>query len=250
VSIIFLDTIVPADRIELLNIAPIRGKAILDHAENEMKIEIDGRAGLVDAEPGSSLGEILAQLADWLSRNGRAVVSFTLDGTELDEPRRRKLAKKNTDDFKLLEVTSLSPYELAATTITGLMKTLPVIEESLSASAANIQRGDSKKGLKTLLESVEALAVVADSADKASRLVQFDFGELKVDGKPVIQKLSALHKMIAEARDALKRKDLVSVADFAEYELKPEINAWREVTQALLDAIMKKAEKEGLSWEK
>ena len=205
-----------------------------------MDIVIDGNKDLAYADAGSSLGGILDQLHTWLSRNGRAIVTVTLDGKTLapgavpDDVRNQKV-----DAFTALEVVTLCPSELSLMTLSELAKHLPSVGSGLLNAAAHFQKGNLPTGMTLLGEAVTGLHVTTDTILKVGQLQGIELSTLTIGGMSALDAIHRLRDKLREVQTALKSKDSVTLADMAEYELAPAVKDWEDLIGRLEEKIRK-----------
>lgn len=205
-----------------------------------MDIVIDGNKDLAYADAGSSLGEILDQLQTWLQRNGRAVVTLTLDGQTLAPAAvPADVRKQKVDAYKMLDLVTLCPAELSLLTLSELAKHLPSVGSALTTAAAHFQKGNLPTAMSLLGDAVTGLQVTMDTLLKVGQLQGIELSTLLVGGKSGLDAIHRLRDKLREVQSALKSKDSVTLADMAEYELAPAVKDWQELIGGLEEKIRK-----------
>lgn len=205
-----------------------------------MEIIIDGTKDLAYADAGSSLGEILDQLQTWLTRNGRAIVTVTLDGKTLPPaavPAEMRTSK--VDSYKTLDVVTLCPAELSLMILAKLGESLPGVSKALTTAASHFQKGNVPTGMTLLGDAVTGLQVTMDTLLKIGHLQGIELSTLTVGGKSGLDAIHRLRDKLREVQSALKSKDSVTLADMAEYELAPAVKDWQELIGGLEERIRK-----------
>ncbi|GEM_PF-2593785 len=205
-----------------------------------MDIVIDGNKDLAYADAGSSLGEILDQLQTWLQRNGRAIVTLTLDGqTLVPAAVPPDVRKQKVDAYRMLDLVTLCPAELSLLTLSKLAEHLPSVGSALTTAASHFQKGNLPTAMSLLGDAVTGLQVTMDTLLKVGQLQGIELSTLTVGGKSGLDAIHRLRDKLREVQSALKSKDSVTLADMAEYELAPAVKDWQELIGGLEDRIKK-----------
>lgn len=205
-----------------------------------MEIVIDGNKDLAYAEAGSSLGEILDQLQTWLTRNGRAIVTVSIDGRTMgpsDVP--PELRNERVDAYKTLDVVTLCPSELSLLVLSRLGQELPSVGTALTTAATHFQKGNLPTAMTLLRDAVTGLQITMDTLLKVGQLQGIEVSTLSIGGKSGLDAIHRLRDKLREVQAALKSKDSVTLADMAEYELAPAVKDWQELIGELEEKIRK-----------
>lgn len=204
---------------------------------SRLKISIDGRADIVYAESGHSLGDILRQISDFLGRNDRAITSAAADGQAVSHSENTHLLDKGVDEFSLLDVETVNVRQQAAAALAEVRNHLPTLCKALVDVTKNIQAGEVLKGYKSLAACADLLNLIVRVIDEVRALLGIDLALVKVDGDTVSGLLEQVRDILKNARTALDSNDIVTVADLMEYELAPRINRWDVILDKLLEAV-------------
>lgn len=201
-----------------------------------MKISIDGKADIVSADDGYSLGEILRQIDEFLREQGRIAVQATLD----DNPLARsdtKLLKKKVDEFGLLEISTGDIREQAVQALSGVRSHLPVIVQKVIRVSEQIQSGGLKEGYKTLVVCADLASLVVRVIEEVRILMGVDLDTLGLPGASVGERIVEVRDVLKATKEALDAHDTVTVADLMEYELAPKLERWDEVLEGLIQKV-------------
>jgi len=201
-----------------------------------MKISIDGKADIVSADDGYSLGEILRQIDKFLREQGRMAVQATLD----DNPLARSdttLLKKKVDEFGLLEISTGGIREQAVQALSGVRSHLPVIVQKVIRVSEQIQSGGLKEGYKTLMVCADLATLVVRVIEEVRILMGVDLDTLDLPGASVGDRIGEVRDVLKATKEALDAHDTVTVADLMEYELAPKLERWDEVLEGLIEKV-------------
>jgi len=201
-----------------------------------MKISIDGKADIVSADDGYSLGEILRQIDKFLREQGRMAVQATLD----DNPLARSdttLLKKKVDEFGLLEISTGGIREQAIQALSGVRSHLPVIVQKVINVSEQIQSGGLKEGYKTLMVCADLASLVVRVIEEVRMLMGVDLDALDLPGASVGERIVEVRDVLKATKEALDARDTVTVADLMEYELAPKLERWDEVLEGLIQKV-------------
>jgi hypothetical protein len=112
---------------------------------------------------------------------------------------------------------------------TALSSEMPLGDWFASGQAANAS--------EALNSVAQAWRNCLDVLTQGSRVMNEDLTQYILDGKTVLQHVTALSTALNSLRDALENRDYVLLNDVAQYEFAPMGEAWQRVLDDLADQI-------------
>lgn len=182
-----------------------------------MEIILNHQAGLAETEPGSTIGRVLADLKDFLSRERMVLLELTLDGNVLDpvKEHEQEWRDRPAAEFSRLEIKAAPIKEIALAILTELNKQLPALQEHAVQSARGFSSAELGAGYEELQRMISELASLQCGLDSVGKAVPGIF-----EGAPTSW-ITRLRDLLSQLKHRLDEKDLVSVADILEFELPP-----------------------------
>lgn len=180
--------------------------------------------------------ELLAAVRDELAPSGRVVVEVRVDGQpitgpELDDDQ----PTQTTSDIR---VYSAKPSDLVVGILEDVRTQLAASQQMQQQAADFLQQDDPAKAMGLVKESINAWLQAQQAVGQSAQLLQLDLQEIKVEGQPVIERMTELIASLTELKDIVVANDFVTLADALQYE-------WPEITDrwdAAIGAIVKHIE--------
>ncbi|MBX2851699.1 MAG: hypothetical protein KTR15_08145 [Phycisphaeraceae bacterium] len=198
-----------------------------------MPIHIDDQPSTLSA---NSMRELLAAVRDELAPSGRVVVEVRVDGQpitgpELDDDQ----PTQTTSDIR---VYSAKPSDLVVGILEDVRTQLAASQQMQQQAADLLQQDDPAEAMGLVKESINAWLQAQQAVGQSAQLLQLDLQEIKVEGQPVIERMTELIASLTELKDIVVANDFVTLADALQYE-------WPEITDrwdAAIGAIVKHIE--------
>ena len=193
-----------------------------------MRVTLDGRPAAFGWSGCATLGDLARRAEEACALQGQVLSSLRADGQELDLGDREPWASRPLAPG--LEEVALGTMPLArllAETLDEMKAHFPALRSELQAVAEGLRGGRETQALQSLGRVVAlwqaCLTVATDAGAVLGRATD-------PDG------LEQLRAAILPLDEALRRRDLVLVADLCAYELPPLVDRWEELLGALRTA--------------
>ena len=198
-----------------------------------MEVVVDGRSGMNAPESGPTFQSIFEQQRKAASSRRRAVVSFVLDGETLSIERQADLSGQAPGSYSLLEVRTVDPFEVSVGTLTGLRGHLRNMEKTHDEAAIFAGSGEFAKALEKFDACFQGWDILIRAVRDVASLSSADLRSLKAGGAFVQDEIRLLQDVLLRFSAAFEFKDVMRVADIVHGELKPRLEDWKAVVDAL-----------------
>ncbi|MHC4660687.1 MAG: hypothetical protein ACYS8W_03270 [Planctomycetota bacterium] len=201
-----------------------------------MKIVVNGREDIVEADSGSRFGTILDQLRRWLLEDDMLILTLLLDGKPLDETAENRHVDSKVDEFKELIVEAAAAKDLALDALGNVKQYCDRVRNSQLTIADGCRKGALEDAnefnfIFTWWESLQRSVV------NVIRLMKLDPESIRVDKTSLGDHLAGLTTPLAEMDGALKAQDFVLVGDLLEHEFTPRLDTWLSFLDTLTGMI-------------
>ncbi len=184
-----------------------------------------------------TVGEILDQLRDEISKNGKLITSIAVDKDVLKtDSARDKAWKQHSSEVERLDLTVEEPKYLLASGLTDTRDFLQSLRKDLTSTATAFRLGDEATANNDLARCLDDLQLVLTGMSAASRLpgVESDTESLRgimISSNPrLLPLLDSMYKAQASG-------DYVTLADGLEYDLTEIADEWISVLNHTLRSI-------------
>jgi hypothetical protein len=198
-----------------------------------MEVVVDGRSGMNAPESGTTFHAIFDSLRKAAASRRRAVASFVLDGEVLSIERQADLAGQAPGTYGLLEVRTIDPLEFSLNTLTGLLSHLKNMERTHDEAALCAGSGEFAKALEKFDSCFQGWDILIRAIRDVASLTSADLRTLKAAGSTVQDQIRLLQDSLLRFSAAFEFKDVMRVAEIVQAELKPRLESWRGVVEAL-----------------
>ncbi|GEM_PF-5275509 len=190
-----------------------------------MRVTLDGLPAAFGWSGCASLGDLARRAEEACFPQGQILTALTADGQELDLGDREPWTSRPLEGVEELALKTTRLARLLAETLDEMKQHFPALREELRKVAEGLRGGQEAKALESLGRVVTlweaCLAVASDAGAALGRTADH------------ADQLEQLRGAILPLDEALRRRDLVLVADLCAYELPPLVDRWEEVLEAL-----------------
>ena len=190
-----------------------------------MHVTLDGQSAAFGWSGCATLGDLARRAEEACASRGQVLTGMHVDGKALDLSDRDAWAGLALDAGGELALSTTPLKRLLAETLDEMKAHFPILRRELEAVAEGLRGGQEAKALESLGRVValwEACLAVASDAGSA-------LGQTPAHA----DLLESLRAALSPLDEALRRRDLVLVADLCAYELPPLVDRWEELVGAL-----------------
>lgn len=198
-----------------------------------VEVVIDGSAGLGTPDTGTTLEAVFESLRRSAAQRGRVIVNFTLDGEVLNPRRVAEIGGREPGGFGLLEVRTIDPVPVSKETLTGLLNLSASLERGHELAMTFLADGAHAKAVEKLDECVRGWEILSRGVRDIGLLTSADPRVLQADGEAVESHIHNLQGALLRFRNAFESKDVPLMGEVARQDLRPLIQKWRAVIEAL-----------------
>jgi hypothetical protein len=198
-----------------------------------MHVTLDGSPAAFGWSGCATLGELLARAEQACGSQGRVVTGLEADGVGLDLAARTFWTGRPLAEVQALSFTTEAVDPSLVATLDELKAHFPVLLRELEAAVEALRAGQEARAMEAMAgvaELWEACLAVAQGTVVALRV---DLAQVRVGEEALSDRVARLGAAIAPLDEALRRKDLVLVADLCAYEIPPLVAQWEEAVGVL-----------------
>ncbi len=196
-----------------------------------MHVTLDGRPAAFGWSGCATLGDLARRAEEVCASEGRVLTALSADAQALDLAERAAWSGRPLAGLGELALSTTPLIQLLAETLDEMKAHFPALRQELQAVAEGLRAGREAQALASLGKVVglweACLSVASDAGTALGRAG--DHADL----------LESLRAAILPLDEALRRRDLVLVADLCAYELPPLVDRWEELVSALRTAAGK-----------
>jgi hypothetical protein len=175
--------------------------------------------------------ELFIALEEKLSKEGKVVCSFRINGHKIDENFEKKVSGASIEEIDTIEVFTQNHQELITSVIQNWIEAIPnMIEHSDDLSSAIRNQGITGK-LKDLVRFIDDAQLLVDSIISISNLFPESRLIKSADWAELETKTA---QSIGDCLTHFQRKDFVVLADVLEYDLASCFQNWGTLFEALI----------------
>ena len=202
-----------------------------------MHVTLDGSPAAFGWSGCATLGELLARAEQACGARGRVVTGLEADGAGLDLAARASWAGRPLAGLQALSFTTAEVDTSLAATLDELEAHFPALRRELETAAEALRAGQDARAMEALAGVVELWEACLAVAQGTSVALRLDLAQVRVGEEALSDRVARLGAAIAPLDEALRRKDLVLVADLCAYEIPPLVAQWEEAVGVLRDLV-------------
>ena len=193
-----------------------------------MHLTLDGRPAAFGWSGCATLGDLARRAEEACASGGRVLTALSADGQDLDLADRGAWSSRTLEGLGEMALVTTPLVQLLGETLDEMRVHFPALRQELRAVAEGLRGGREAEALASLGKVISlwqaCLAVASDAGTALGRSADH------------ADQLEQLRAAIMPLDEALRRRDLVLVADLCAYELPPLVDRWEEVVTALRSA--------------
>ena len=190
-----------------------------------MHVTLDGTPAAFGWSGCATLGALLERAEAACRPQGLAIIGLTVGGEALDLADRPSWSSRDLHADAEVAIRTLSLRLLAEETLDELRAHLPALRRDLEAAASCLRSGKEKEALEALDRVATLWQGCLEGADSAASALG-----ARAALEPLLERL---RMAIGPLDEALRRRDLVLVADLCAYELPPLVDQWEQALKGL-----------------
>lgn len=202
-----------------------------------MKIVIDGFEDILIPDGNETLGELLAQIEEWIRENKRIIIQTRLEGKTLSEKDKKTLFNKKVSEFKILELTTANPWSWAIDSLKEAKVKLPNVASEMEKVSLLIQKGNYADAFLLLDKCIQTWDKINETLRQIEKLFALDYAKIYLEGERIPDKMEEFAKLLEEANRAIEQNDLLNLADILEYEIAPRIREEKRMVNEIAKMI-------------
>lgn len=187
-----------------------------------MEIQVNGKQADIEIISGMTYKNCLEKVEKEALPENHTIYMARLDGTMLDLSDNVFMNESVSDAGKLLEIQTMTPEELAYTTLQEIIKHMPGLIDALKLVSEKIQSQHTKEALTVFQQILNAWFWINDGMVKSARILGIDLNSTEGNDENSLQILQVeLVRLLQEANTSMQQEDWVGLSDVLEYELAP-----------------------------
>ncbi len=206
-----------------------------------MEVVVDGKTGLALRDKGATVADALARMRRETAKQGRVVLSFTLDDEVITPELEEKLSERPQSEFGMLEVRTVDPAPVALETLKGLRGHLSNLEKTHEEVESLHKTGTLGKALERIEDCSRGWGILQRGVRDVGALLAADLKQLQADGESVDARILSLQQALQRVKACLEFKDVPRGVETAQNELRPALKTWGAVIEALKRYVAERA---------
>jgi len=200
-----------------------------------MELITDGEREVVDAQGGKSLGKVLDEERVRVRSEGRVITGIRVDGEVLERERQDELGARSVGEFERVEITTRNADELARETLRELVEHVGQVERVIPELVGHLEAEEIQKAMALLAACCQMWAVVQEALSKVGLVLDWDYGEVEVEGRSVGEWLGEMEGTLREMNEALTNRDYFMLGEVLSHEFSPAMGAWQRILKQLAE---------------
>lgn len=201
-----------------------------------MDVFIDGVAPPREGQGAILIRDYLNGLRQDLGARGRSIISITLDRRSLSRQEQDVLTCRLEDEGRI-DILTIDPVQTSLAAVQELKVHIARLEAAHIKGAEAIRAGNYSESFQRFSECFSLWQGIIAALDVIYRAMGIDPSTLSLGRSSMDLRVKALHRALTGFREAFRQADGLRVADIAEYELKPMLDDWHGIVQALEEKV-------------
>lgn len=144
-----------------------------------------------------------------------------------------------SDEMKVLVIQSIDSPDILINALVNIKKEIPNQIENLEQISISYQTGKDEAASQKLTYFVDFIFQYTRTCYQLSPVFGIDMEKVLVDGISITKKNNEIQVLLKEITSVMENKDIISLSDILEYEMKPALENAENYIDLLIDLIKK-----------
>ena len=195
------------------------------------------RISVAVSTPCQTLQAVLDRVAEQHLED-RMIVFVCADGEALVEDELSNRLAQPLEDTQKIELVSADPRNLVAEALREVARSLDATAAGQPRIAEQLQSGETAAGIDGFGLFLKAWQICQHTLRECNRVLGRDLTQMNACDQPVHEHLAMLNERLRELRSTFEARDMVLLADIAQYELPDLCHTWRDILSELADGVL------------
>ncbi|MDR2338802.1 MAG: hypothetical protein LBF40_01490 [Deltaproteobacteria bacterium] len=196
-------------------------------------VTIDGQDLTANDIAGSNLEEILLNILEHPSTNGRVITGVLLNGEPYSEEVPHAALEVDRDSIKSLELDTLTLEDMGLAFLRQGPEYLNTLMEALPRIVEAFRMGDEQEANEYFLNFLESLQLLMSMLEQSRQVLNLWQGQDEENGSDLSQFLDSMVEVLNTLISLQEQKDWIFLADVLEYELTDSLRRLAELLPLL-----------------
>ncbi|MDR2198824.1 MAG: hypothetical protein LBR53_05110 [Deltaproteobacteria bacterium] len=197
-------------------------------------VTIDGQMFTASEIAGSNLEEILLNILEHPSTNGRIITGVLLNGEPYSEEVPHAALEVERGTIKSLELDTLTLEDMGLAFLKQGPDYLATLLEALPRIVEAFRLGDEQEANEFFLNFLESLQLLMSMLEQSRQVLNLWQGQDGENGSELSQFLDGLVEVLSTMINLQEQKDWIFLADVLEYELTDSLKKLSEILPLLI----------------
>ncbi len=197
-----------------------------------MKLYVDENSVDLFKDAGSIYEILYGGIKNFIPE-GRVIKNIFINGSKYDD---LALDADKSKAFKLsasdeIKINTMSQLELLNGSIDAVLLFLKEFKDGIVKTTDEIRWGNSVSGFNNFSEYLKGLTTFVQIMEKISEFLKIDYSNILYKDKSIQFYFNELEKILSAVLSNQVEQDYIMLADIVEFELKPNIETWKDILE-------------------
>lgn len=178
--------------------------------------------------------DLFAHLLDHVLAPDHGIVRVVVDGIETNEYMGALSGRLIPETVRVIEITTKSKQAITNDSFLKARKLIDTVKNETARTADLYRRGKHEEASAKLVHQMDMIKALVQFVQSIGQNYSIRFDQLEfTPGQPLRGKIDTFLHSLEEMIGAQERKDYVELADFLEYQLSADMDAWSRIVDVL-----------------
>lgn len=144
-----------------------------------------------------------------------------------------------SDELKRLVINNIDSPDFLVESLKTVKETLPAQLDNLEQAAVAFQTGKDSEASERLGKFVDFMYGYIRTSYQAVPVFGIDLDSVKIEGRSIEEANMELNELLNEILSAMENRDIITLADVLEYQIKPALENFSAYIDAIYEIILK-----------
>lgn len=193
-----------------------------------IKIMLDGDITEVPKSNFNTFEDFFNIINKELDKNKRVIVQIKINNELMKDGKQFTFFKKDCTNINSVDIETKEKEKIINENLISFKEQCDVIINNIDKAVENYRVGDEKKSHTYFSNIIEGVRWFNHGLEIIISFLRIDFKDFKINGITIYDRVEELSTIIDSLSQSQNSKDWIMLADQLEFELKPQIESWKE----------------------
>lgn len=193
-----------------------------------IKLILDGDATEIPKNNFNTFEDFFNIISKELEENKRVIVQIKINNELMIDGKQFTFFKDDCTNIDLVDIETKEREKVINENLIGFKEQCDIIMDNIDKAVENYRTGNEKESHAYFSNIIEGIRWFNHGLEIIISFLRLDFKDFKINDRTIYDRVEELSSIIDSLSQSQESGDWIMLADQLEFELKPQIESWKE----------------------